>query len=101
MIEIVFMWPPWFADDGMPSWGIARRLPCSIVGMREVYHVQLWARVHAHMLEVLTVDGGREGQLQLGKGGWDMSKWIPCGEHFIVGDVIRWREIVWKEKRSP
>lgn len=33
--------------------------------------------------------------------GWGMSKWIPCGEHFIVGDVIRWREIVWKEKRSP
>lgn len=30
-----------------------------------------------------------------------MQKWIPCGESFIVGDVIRWREPVWKEKRSP
>lgn len=29
-----------------------------------------------------------------------MSRWLPCGEAFIVGDIIRWREAVWKEKRS-
>ena len=29
-----------------------------------------------------------------------MSRWIPCGETFIVGDVIRWREPVWKQKQS-
>lgn len=25
-------------------------------------------------------------------------KWIPCGEKFIVGDVVRWKEAVWVEK---
>ena len=29
-----------------------------------------------------------------------MPKWIPCGEKFIVGDVVRWREAVWVEKRK-
>lgn len=27
-----------------------------------------------------------------------MAKWIPCGPEFIEGDVIRWREAVWKPK---
>ena len=27
-----------------------------------------------------------------------MPKWIPCGEKFIVGDVVRWKEAVWIEK---
>jgi len=27
-----------------------------------------------------------------------MPKWIPCGEKFIVGDVVRWKEAVWVEK---
>jgi len=26
-----------------------------------------------------------------------MGKWIPCGERFIVGDVIRWTEPIWLE----
>jgi len=26
-----------------------------------------------------------------------MGKWVPCGERFIVGDVIRWTEPVWVE----
>lgn len=29
-----------------------------------------------------------------------MSKWIPCGERFIVGDVIRWTETIWLELRK-
>jgi hypothetical protein len=27
-----------------------------------------------------------------------MTRWIPCGEGFIVGDVVRWKEPVWAEK---
>jgi len=27
-----------------------------------------------------------------------MTRWIPCGERFIVGDVVRWTEPVWVEK---
>ena len=27
-----------------------------------------------------------------------MTRWIPCGEEFIVGDVVRWTEPVWVEK---
>lgn len=27
-----------------------------------------------------------------------MPKWIPCGEKFIVGDVVRWNEAIWIEK---
>jgi hypothetical protein len=27
-----------------------------------------------------------------------MDKWIPCGEKFIVGDVVRWTEPVWIER---
>ena len=27
-----------------------------------------------------------------------MPKWIPCGEKFIIGDVVRWKEAVWVEK---
>ena len=26
-----------------------------------------------------------------------MGKWVPCGESFIVGDVIRWTEPIWLE----
>jgi hypothetical protein len=29
-----------------------------------------------------------------------MGKWIPCGEKFIVGDVIRWTEPIWHEPRK-
>jgi hypothetical protein len=25
--------------------------------------------------------------------------WIPCGEKFITGDVIRWTEAIWPETR--
>lgn len=32
-----------------------------------------------------------------GKGGV-VGKWVACGEKFITGDVIRWREAVWKPK---
>jgi hypothetical protein len=28
-----------------------------------------------------------------------MARWIPCGEDFITGDVIRWVEAVWKPKK--
>ena len=28
------------------------------------------------------------------------SKWIPCGEKFIVGDVIRWIEPIWLELKK-
>jgi hypothetical protein len=27
-----------------------------------------------------------------------MPKWIPCGEKFIIGDVVRWKEAVRVEK---
>lgn len=27
-----------------------------------------------------------------------MAKWMPCGENFIVGDVLRWKEPVWKPR---
>ena len=27
-----------------------------------------------------------------------MGEWIPCGEKFIVGDVVRWSEAIWLEK---
>lgn len=27
-----------------------------------------------------------------------MQKWIACGEKFIIGDVVRWKEAVWVEK---
>ena len=27
-----------------------------------------------------------------------MPKWIACGENFIIGDVVRWKEAVWAEK---
>lgn len=26
-----------------------------------------------------------------------MSKWIPCGEDFEIGDVVRWTEGIWHE----
>ena len=26
-----------------------------------------------------------------------MKKWVPCGESFVVGDVIRWTEPIWLE----
>ena len=26
-----------------------------------------------------------------------MGKWVPCGESFVVGDVIRWTEPMWLE----
>lgn len=29
-----------------------------------------------------------------------MDKWIPCGEKFIVGDVIRWNEPIWLELKK-
>ena len=29
-----------------------------------------------------------------------MGKWIPCGEQFIVGDVIRWTEAMWLELKK-
>ena len=29
-----------------------------------------------------------------------MGKWIPCGEKFIVGDVIRWTEPMWLEPKK-
>jgi hypothetical protein len=29
-----------------------------------------------------------------------MEKWVPCGEEFITGDVIRWEEAIWKPKTS-
>lgn len=29
-----------------------------------------------------------------------MAKWIPLEGDLITGDVIRWRVIVWKEKRT-
>lgn len=28
------------------------------------------------------------------------TKWIPCGETFIVGDVIRWTEAIWLELKK-
>ena len=28
------------------------------------------------------------------------TKWIPCGEKFIVGDVIRWIEPIWLELKK-
>jgi hypothetical protein len=28
------------------------------------------------------------------------TKWIPCGEKFIVGDVIRWIEPIWQELKK-
>jgi hypothetical protein len=27
-----------------------------------------------------------------------MPKWIPCGEKFVIGNVVRWKEAVWVEK---
>jgi hypothetical protein len=27
------------------------------------------------------------------------NKWIHCGEDFIVGDVLRWAEGVWLERK--
>src|SRR5437899_3052723 len=27
-----------------------------------------------------------------------MTRWMPCGEAFIIGDVVRWTEPVWVEK---
>lgn len=27
-----------------------------------------------------------------------MPRWIPCGENFIVGDVVRWKEAIWKPR---
>src|ERR1051326_3030000 len=27
-----------------------------------------------------------------------MPKWIPCKNDYKVGDVLRWREVVWKPK---
>ena len=29
-----------------------------------------------------------------------MSRWKDCGVAFVVGDVVRWKEAVWKPKRS-
>jgi hypothetical protein len=29
-----------------------------------------------------------------------VEKWIPCGEKFIVGDVIRWTEAIWLELKK-
>jgi hypothetical protein len=29
-----------------------------------------------------------------------MGNWVPCGERFIVGDVIRWTEPIWHESRK-
>lgn len=29
-----------------------------------------------------------------------MPKWIPCGDKFIVGDVVRWTETIWLELRK-
>ena len=29
-----------------------------------------------------------------------MGEWIPCGEQFIVGDVIRWTEPIWLELKK-
>ena len=29
-----------------------------------------------------------------------MEKWIPCGEKFIVGDVVRWTEAIWLELKK-
>jgi len=29
-----------------------------------------------------------------------VDKWIPCGEKFIVGDVIRWTEAIWLELKK-
>jgi len=28
-----------------------------------------------------------------------MPEWILCGEKFIIGDGVRWKEAVWIEKR--
>lgn len=25
-----------------------------------------------------------------------MPRWVPCDQNFIVGDVIRWKEPIWK-----
>src|ERR1017187_360808 len=33
-----------------------------------------------------------------GAGRPNMPKWIPCGEKFIIGDVVRWKEAVRVEK---
>lgn len=27
-----------------------------------------------------------------------MAKWFPCGETFITGDVLRWKEPIWKPR---
>ncbi len=27
-----------------------------------------------------------------------MTKWIPCGRHFVEGDIIRWLEAVWERR---
>ena len=29
-----------------------------------------------------------------------MQNWIACGESFIPGDVVRWKEPVWPQKKS-
>ena len=29
-----------------------------------------------------------------------MEKWIPCGEKFIVGDVVRWTEAIWLDLKK-
>ena len=29
-----------------------------------------------------------------------MATWVPCGEEFVTGDVIRWVEPVWKPKEK-
>ena len=30
-----------------------------------------------------------------------MTTWVPCGDKFITGDVIRWIEPIWKPKEEP
>lgn len=28
-----------------------------------------------------------------------MPKWIECGDHLITGDVVRWTEAIWPERK--
>ena len=29
-----------------------------------------------------------------------MPNWIKCGEDFIIGDVVRWTEAIWPERKG-